>query len=83
MTYAYDTMHEAIFLRLSSKSEKTDVLLQRQQNKNYIVPTCNNIPHVWYNHPFIHTNLFKLNTLNSYGVKAKLEKQSSLHKKIH
>ena len=59
VTHAYDMMHKIIFLRLSFEREKTDGLLQLQQNKNYIVLTCNNIPHVRYNHPFIHTNMLK------------------------
>ena len=46
MTYAYDTMHETIFVRLNFEREKTNVLLQWQQNKNYIITTCNNTFHL-------------------------------------
>lgn len=50
-----------------------------QQNKNHIIPKCNKISYIEYNHPFVHTN--GLNKKYNHNVKAKKEEALSLRNK--
>ena len=57
MTDTYYAMHKRICWWLTSKRKKCHALLERQRNKDDIIPCCNNISHVSYIHLLIYGNL--------------------------
>ena len=57
VTNTYYAMHRRICWWLTSKRKKCHALLQRQWYNDNIIPWCNDIFHLGYIHPLIHSNL--------------------------